>query len=48
MIIKGKWKSNGHRKLSLKEKEKRREKKLYFTYRLPGYIAGLYKQVNTT
>jgi hypothetical protein len=40
---KRKWKSNRHRKLSLKEKERRREKKLYFTYGLPGHIIGLYK-----
>jgi hypothetical protein len=38
-----KWKSNRYKKLSLKEKEKRKKEKLYFTYGLPGYIAGLYK-----
>jgi hypothetical protein len=48
ITTKRKWKSNGHGTLSKKEKERRREKKLYFTCGLPGHIAASYKQVNTT
>jgi hypothetical protein len=48
VIIKRKWKSNRHGTLSKKEKERRREKKLCFTYGLPGHMTALYKQVNIT
>jgi hypothetical protein len=48
VTIKRKWKSNGHGTLSKKEKERRREKKLYFTYGLPGHMAASHKQVNAT
>jgi hypothetical protein len=48
VTIKRKWKSNRHRTLSKKEKERRREKKLCFTYSLPGYMAASHKQVNIT
>jgi hypothetical protein len=46
--MKRKWKSNRHGTLSKKEKERRREKKLYFTCGLLGYMAASYKQVNAT
>jgi hypothetical protein len=48
ITTKRKWKSNRHGTLSKKEKERRREKKLCFTYGLPGYMAASYKQVNIT
>jgi hypothetical protein len=48
ITIKRKWKSNRYGTLSKKEKERRREKKLCFTYSLPGHIAILHKQANIT
>jgi hypothetical protein len=48
VTIKRKWKSNGQGTLSKKEKERRREKKLCFTYGLPGHMAASHKQVNAT
>jgi hypothetical protein len=48
VTIKRKWKSNKHGTLFKREKERRREKKLYFTYRLPGHMAASHKQVNVT
>jgi hypothetical protein len=48
VTTKRKWKSNRHGTLSKKEKERRREKKLYFICGLLGHMAALYKQVNVT